>query len=133
MAPIPLDPRDDGFKAIPSTYSSLNGPPAGQIVGIVLGSVAGFILIAYLIYTTCGGSVVISDDETVSSVEIRRRKPRRHGSRSSHGTPVVERIVVQERTERRSGSRMSGRSRSLGSVEEVVVIEEGSPPPRRRR
>lgn len=46
---------------------------------------------------------------------------------------MVERIVVQERTERRSGSRMSGRSRSVGSVEEVVVIEEGSPPPRRSR
>lgn len=132
MAPLPLHPREE-FKAIPTTYSSLNGPSPGEIAGIVLGSVAGFILIAWLIYTSCGGSAaIISDDETVSSVEIRRRK-RRHGSRSSRGTPVVERIVIQERTERRSGSRMSGRSRSLGSLEEVVVIEEGSPPPRRSR
>ncbi|OBT66277.1 hypothetical protein VE03_04356 [Pseudogymnoascus sp. 23342-1-I1] len=131
MAPLPLHPRDE-FKAIPTTYSSLNGPSPGQTAGIVLGSVAGFILIAWLIYTSCGGSAtIIADDETVSSVELRRRK--RRGSRSSRGTPVVERIIVQERTERRTGSRMSGRSRSLGSVEEVVVIEEGSPPPRRSR
>ncbi|KFY30927.1 hypothetical protein V494_08033, partial [Pseudogymnoascus sp. VKM F-4513 (FW-928)] len=70
MAPIyPRHPSDD-FKSIPSTYSNLNGPEPGQIAGIVLGSVAGFILIAWLIYTSCGGSgVVISDDETVSSVE----------------------------------------------------------------
>ncbi|OBT91174.1 hypothetical protein VE02_00267 [Pseudogymnoascus sp. 03VT05] len=131
MAPLPLHPRSDNFKPIPTTYSSLNGPPPGQIVGIVLGSVAGFILIAYLLYTTCSGSVtLISDNESVSETEVRRRK--RRGSRSSRGTPVVERIVVQERTERRTGSRMSGRSRSAGSVEEVVVIEEGSPPPSRR-
>ncbi|ELR04155.1 hypothetical protein GMDG_01459 [Pseudogymnoascus destructans 20631-21] len=130
MAPLPLHPRDD-FKPIPTTYSSLNGPPPGQIAGIVLGSVFGFILLAYLIYMTCSGSaILISDDETVSEVEVRRRK--RRGGRSSRGTPVVERIVVQERTERRTGSRISGRSRSLGSVEEVVVIVEGSPPPPRR-
>ncbi|OBT73038.1 hypothetical protein VF21_07737 [Pseudogymnoascus sp. 05NY08] len=133
MAPLPLlHPRSNDFKPIPTTYSSLNGPPPGQIAGIVLGSVAGFILIAYLLYTTCSGSVtLISDNESVSEIEVRRRK--RRGSRSSRGTPVVERIVVQERTERRTGSRMSGRSRSVGSVEEVVVIEEGSPPPPSRR
>lgn len=131
MAPLPLHPRDD-FKSIPTTYSSLNGPSPGQIAGIVLGSVAGFILIAYLIYTTCSGSVtLISDNESVSEIEVRRRK--RRGSRSSRGTPVVGRIVVQERTERRMGSARSARSRSVGSVEEVVVIEEGSPPPRRSR
>ncbi|OBT40706.1 hypothetical protein VE00_08896 [Pseudogymnoascus sp. WSF 3629] len=135
MAPLPLHPRSDDFKSIPTTYSSLNGPSPGQIAGIVLGSVAGFILIAYLIYTTCSGSVsLISDNESVSEIEVRRRK--RRGSRSSRGTPVVERIVVQERTERRMGSARSARSarsRSVGSVEEVVVIEEGSPPPRRSR
>ncbi|OBT94981.1 hypothetical protein VE01_07441 [Pseudogymnoascus verrucosus] len=131
MAPLP-HPSTNDITPIPTTYSSLNGPPPGQIAGIVLGSVFGFILIAYLLYTTCSGSaVLISDAETVSEVEVRRRK--RRGSRSSRGTPVVERIVVQERTERRMGSGRSQRSRSVGSVEEVVVIEEGSPPPRRSR
>ncbi|OBT49634.1 hypothetical protein VE04_10005, partial [Pseudogymnoascus sp. 24MN13] len=81
MAPLPYPDTND-ITPIPTTDSSLDGLPLAKSP-------------AY------GSAVLISDAETVSEIEVRRRK--RRGSRSSRGTPVVERIVVQERTERRMG------------------------------
>ncbi len=47
-----LAKRQIQILAIPTTYAGLNsGPPPGTVVGIVLGSVAGFLLILWLIYT----------------------------------------------------------------------------------
>ena len=63
--------------AIPATYSGLDaGPPPGNIVGIVLGSVAGFLLILWLIYTCSnmgGGGEVVAEEV----VRRRSRSPRR--------------------------------------------------------
>jgi len=160
-APTTLLPRQ--VVAIPATYSNLSGPSAGQIVGIVLGSVAGFILLIWLLYTTCGVSVV--DDSTASgSVVVRPRrksssaaKSRRHSSvghrdrvlraevrevrREGPGVvpvPVVERIVVEEERRERSrrGSGPSRRSRSSSASTgdlDEVVVIEDHTPPRRSK
>ena len=60
---------------IPTTYGQLNsGPAPSTVVGIVLGSVGGFLLILWLIYTcaTLGGDVGGSD--YTESVVVARRK-----------------------------------------------------------
>jgi len=129
---------------IPTTYGSINsGPAPGTVVGIVLGSVGGFLLVLWLIYTcsTLGG--VNRGSDYAESVVVRDRR-KSHGSRSTRSrrmsetvevrrapTPVrivreperVERIIVEERRETR-------RERSRGGSDEVVVIEEHSPPRR---
>src|SRR5947209_20411112 len=44
--------RQTQILAIPTTYNGLSsGPPPGTVVGIVLGSVVGVLLIIWLIYT----------------------------------------------------------------------------------
>jgi hypothetical protein len=119
--------------SIPTSYSSLNaGPSPGVIVGIVLGSVAGFLLALWLLYSCFGSGFVTVDEGSVvvrerkrsrrtssrrasETVEVRRERPR---------TPVVERVIVEETRETRvAGSDGSGSN-------EVVVIEEHSPPRR---
>ena len=46
--------REAAILAIPTTYVGLNsGPSPGAVVGIVLGSVFGFLLVIWFIYT-CG-------------------------------------------------------------------------------
>jgi len=64
---------------IPTTYGSINsGPAPGTVVGIVLGSVGGFLLVLWLIYTcsTLGG--VNRGSDYAESVVVRDR-------RKSHG------------------------------------------------
>lgn len=133
---------------IPTLYAGLNsGPPAGEVVGIVLGSVVGFILLVWLFSALSGnnrGSVV--DEEEV--VVRRSRSPRSKRSRRSEMTsrsPRPERIIRQERIVRDS-SRAPPRSsfvvqedirpeRRMEGDDIVEVIEEGSsvaPPPRRK-
>lgn len=114
---------------IAASYGNINsGPQPGTVVGIVLGSVAGFILLLWLFYTCLSGNTWSRDTE--SEVIVRRDHRRRPRSRRSEkveirreSRPVAERVVVEEHI-RRSRSA----SASLSGSDEVVVIEEQSPP-----
>lgn len=94
----------NGVVAIPATYNDLNGPPAGQVVGIVLGSVFGFILLIWLIYSILGPKdPVIADDSTVTDLpppRERRKSRHRHRSRSVRSRSRSPSIDVRERTVR---------------------------------
>lgn len=135
---------------IPTTYGSLNsGPPPGTVVGIVLGSVAGVLLLLWLFYTcfTFGQR----DDDVVEEVVVRdKRKRHSRASARSHRVsetvevrrgpspvrivrPVVvpqpvraERIIVEE-------SRQVRREDMGGGSDEIVVIEDHDPPKRKKK
>lgn len=132
--------------AIPTTYDTLNNSPApGVVAGIVLGSVAGFLLLIYFTYTifTLGRGGFRRNETIIEEEVIRRRSrsPRRSRSRSE---------VLEVRTPPRRESRRETvteiretisrpRSRSVvssshGGEDIVEVIEEHSPapPPRRK-
>jgi hypothetical protein len=143
---LPLLHRRQTTTIIPADYTNIDtSQPPGTIIGIVLGSVAGFLLILWLIYTLMGGNITVGASSDVSSVVIRERKRSRRGSsrrtssrresvevREVRRPPVVERIVVEERRESRPGPPpvVVVESSSVGSEDEVVVIEEHSPPRR---
>ncbi|KAI4191199.1 MAG: hypothetical protein L6R41_000246 [Letrouitia leprolyta] len=118
-------------KLIPETYAGLNkGPPPGTVVGIVLGSVAGFLLILWIIYTciTFNASRGVSTYEEETIVRRRSRSPRssrrspprspsRHApSRSRSRSEVIE--VSRHRSPPRRETRR-----------ETVILEERSRPP----
>jgi hypothetical protein len=128
--------RRQSMISVPTSYSSLNsGPSPGTVVGIVLGSVAGFLILLWLLYS-CFGSGFVSIDEGSVIVRERKRSHRTSSHRASETvevrrerprTPAVERIIVEERRESRPAPVVS----SDGSrSDEVVVIEEHSPPRR---
>jgi len=132
---------------VPTTYGSINsGPAPGTVVGIVLGSVGGFLLLLWLIYTCANLGNTDSSSTYTESVVVARARRKSHGSRSTRSrhvsetvevrrerSPVrvvrpperVDRVVVEESRETRRE-----RSRSRGESDEVVVIEEHSPPRR---
>lgn len=146
---------------VPGFYPSLNdGPDPGTVVGIVLGSVAGFLLVLWLVYTCfqIGGR-----GDTVSSygtASVVTRKTRRKRSRHHHRSPArretieirtsrpppprePERVVMEERVERRMSQPppppMAAPApppprmvSEISDEDEVVVIEEHSPAPRRQ-
>ncbi|PMD50889.1 uncharacterized protein K444DRAFT_638190 [Hyaloscypha bicolor E] len=143
--------RQNTPSIIPTTYGSINsGPSAGTIVGIVLGSVGGFLICLWLIYTCLNFGTVSSDSSYTESVIVREHRKSRHGGstrsrRASETVEVrrerspirivrpperVERIIVEERREERVER---SRSRSRGGSDEVVVIEEHSPPRRKSK
>lgn len=126
---------------VPSTYSGINaGPPPGTVVGIVLGSVGGFLLLLWLIYTCfnlAGPSTAVYEEEIVRR---RSHSPRRSRSRSEvievtrqrspqrqrsppHREVRRETVIVEETTRRPERER---------GDDIVEVIEEHSPPPPRR-
>ncbi|RFU25937.1 hypothetical protein B7463_g10402, partial [Scytalidium lignicola] len=126
--------RQSNTAIIPASYGNIDsGPAPGTVVGIVLGSVGGFILLLWLFYTCMSpGNWWVRD--TQSEVIVRRP----HRSRSRRTTEKVEirrerssvRPVAQETIiveEERHVRRSRSRSRS-SSDDEVVVIEEHSPP-----
>jgi hypothetical protein len=106
------------------TYYNLSGPEPGTVVGIVLGSVAGFLLICWLLQSLMntnnktGGTTAMAGEE-----EIVVRRPRRnsHGNRSR----TNRRSEVREVREiSRSPRRSSGRSQ--------IIVEERRQPTRAR-
>lgn len=137
--------------AIPATYSGLNaGPQPGTVVGIVLGTVGGILLILYLLYTcfnmggTSGATAVAASEIDVEVVRRDRERRRRSVAPASAPSEVIEvsrrsrtppprrqeRIIIEET----SRPRERERSRIVEEREDdiVEVIEEHSPPPQRR-
>jgi hypothetical protein len=107
------------------TYYNVSGPAPGTVVGIVLGSVAGFLLIVWLLYTLTqgGGAGAGTTTAMAGQEEIVMRKPRRNshggGGGRSRGSRRAEMHEVS-RSPRRSG----GRSQ--------IIVEERRGPPRPR-
>jgi len=105
--------QSNAVLAIPTTYAGLNsGPAPGAVVGIVLGSIGGFILILYIFLSAFrlwggggrGGEVV---EEQV--IHHRRRRSR------SRSRAMTERSIPLPRP---SGERV------VREREETVVVEE---------
>jgi hypothetical protein len=129
-APILLSRRQTQILAIPTTYEGLDvGPQPGTVVGIVLGSVAGFLLLLWLIYTCANldDGVFFSGfsgwgRQTVVEEEIIRRRSRsRSASRSRSRTSRTETAEVL--SVHRSPSRRT---------RETIIVEErrtSRPPP----
>ena len=120
MAPAatPIQPRTpapaDNTPTIPAYYGSLHsGPDPGTVAGIVLGSVAGFILLLWLIYTCVNmGNPSLATNDTSTVV--------------TEGTASV---YVQRRDRSRSRQRQSRRlsRRGVGVVKETVELRRGGP------
>src|SRR3954470_19351034 len=88
--------RQTAVLAIPTTYTGLNtDPQPGTVVGIVLGSVAGFLLLIWVIYTCFAASASFSGwgNRVVVEEEVVRR---RSTSRRQSSSPR-ERVVLEER------------------------------------
>jgi len=106
------------------TYYNTNGPAPGTVAGIVLGSVAGFLLIVWLLYTLTQGGSGFGGNRTAMAgqEEVVIRRPRRnsHGARRSTASRRTTEIRELSRSPRRSG----GRSQ--------IIVEErrGAPRPR---
>ncbi|CAG9997766.1 unnamed protein product [Clonostachys byssicola] len=85
-----LAERDDSdnFKVIPSTYGGLyTSLNPGVIAGIVLGSVAGFLLLLFICYSALGFGPPVFSKSQGSMVEVRvRRTTSRAASHSSRRT-----------------------------------------------
>jgi hypothetical protein len=143
--------RQSTSTIIPSTYGSINsGPSPGTVVGIVLGSVGGFLLLLWLLYTCLNFGTITSSSSDYTEEVVRERRKSTHGStrtRSRRASetvevrrerspirivrePVVERVIVEESRETRRPPPPRDRSESRES-DEVVVIEEHSPPRRK--
>lgn len=120
--------------AIPTVYYGLDsGPDAGTVVGATLGSVAGFILLVWLIQTLSSGRNKQPDEEVIIRHERSPRRRRRSEMRSVSRGP--ERVIRQERIVRDSSRAPPQPMRSSFVVEPerrvegddiVEVIEEQS-------
>jgi hypothetical protein len=85
--------RQIAVLAIPTIYTGLNsGPQPGTVVGIVLGSVAGFLLLLWVIYTCFGAGIPFGSSRTVVEEEVIRRRSTasRSRSRNRHETVILE-------------------------------------------
>jgi hypothetical protein len=114
---VPL--RRDVVQGIIPTYYDYSGPAPGTVVGIVMGSLAGWILLVWLLYSLAqgnfkGGGATIAGEEEV----VVRRRRNSHGGRSRRSTPRTE-VREFSRSPRRSGR-------------EHVIVEERRQPTRTR-
>jgi hypothetical protein len=86
--------RQTAVLAIPTTYAGLNsGPQPGTVAGIVLGSIAGFLLLLWFLYTCSGNGNPFAGSGTVVEEEVvtrRRSTASRSRSRSRHETVILE-------------------------------------------
>lgn len=103
------------------TYYNTSGPEPGLVVGIVLGSVAGFLLIVWLLYSLTNGNTRTGQTTAMAGEEeiVVRRRRNSHGNRSRGSRRPVE---VRELS--RSPRRSSGRSQ--------IIVDERRPATRTR-
>lgn len=142
---IALAKRQVAITPIPTKYADLDkGPAPGTVVGIVIGSVAGFLLILWLLYTcfTLGGFPGGGGD--VVEEEIVRRRSRSPRRRRTHSETIEitksrspprrqrERVVVEE-TRRVSRPPEPEPEETIDDIVEVIEEHSPSPPPPSRR
>jgi len=121
---ILLSKRQTQILAIPTTYEGLNsGPQPGTVVGIVLGSVAGFLILLWLLYTCAnvdgfpgfGGW----GRRTVVEEEIVRRR-----SRSGSHSRSRSRVSRASRTETAEVQSVARSPVRRENRRETIVVEE---------
>ncbi|KAI5363980.1 hypothetical protein Slin15195_G096350 [Septoria linicola] len=119
--------------AIPAQYKGLNsGPAPGAVAGIVLGSVAGFLLLIWLLWVASSGSGFIRATTLNEEDVVVRRRSRSRGTRRSRRTemtsrsPRRERIVRQERIVRDMPP-----PREASRIRETVILNDSRMPERR--
>lgn len=123
---------------VPATYPGLSaGPPPSEVVGIVLGTVGGILLILWLIYTCMNMS---GTSGVTTSERIVREAPSSSRRRSVSRSEVIEvRSPPRRREERRETTIIREDRRPVSREDDIVeVIEEHSlsrspSPPRRQR
>ena len=141
---IRLPKRQNQILAIPTTYAGLNdGPAPGEVAGIVIGAVGGFLLILWLLYTcfSMGNFGGIGGTEVVEEEIIRRRSrsPRRSRSHSEtieitkSRSPVRRERIVVEETRRVSRPPDPEPAETVDDIVEVIEEHSLSPPPPSRR
>ncbi|KAK3318498.1 hypothetical protein B0H66DRAFT_603082 [Apodospora peruviana] len=118
--------RQQKTSTIPASYGALDsGPDPGTVAGIVLGSVAGFILILYLLYMCINiGNGIPTDD--VSSVVTRKSRRTTHKSSHHHhhsGGPRPRSATVEIRTTSRGGPVIIEDIRGPPEMDEIIVEE----------
>ncbi|MCJ1284687.1 hypothetical protein MMC26_004023 [Xylographa opegraphella] len=133
--------RQQGVFPIPASYAGLDaGPDPGTVVGITLGSVAGFLLILWLIYTCfnmgsgLGNSGIVAE-EVVSRRSMSPPRPRRSRPSRTRSPSRSEMSEVRSppRRERRETVIIEETRRPAEPEDDIVeVIEEHSPPRRVR-
>ena len=128
---------------ISACYTGLDsGPSPGVVVGIVLGSIAGFLLLIWVLWVlSSGGNFIRTTALEVEDVSVTRRRSRSPRSRRSHRSsynaemrrtsPRRDRVIRQERIVRDVPSSRRERDRHSSRVHESVIIEESSRPDRR--
>ncbi|KAK4614165.1 hypothetical protein CLAFUW4_08941 [Fulvia fulva] len=129
--------QSGGVLAIPTQYQGINaGPAPGAVVGIVLGSIAGFLLLIWILWvaTNSGSGFIRSSRLTEEDVVVRRRS-RSRGTRRSHArtemtsrSPRRARVIRQERIVRDSVPPPRQPSR----IRETVLVDDMRGPPERR-
>ncbi|MCJ1439078.1 hypothetical protein MMC27_008469 [Xylographa pallens] len=136
--------RQQGVFPIPASYAGLNaGPDAGTVVGITLGSVAGFLLILWLLYTCfnmgngMGNGAIVAEEvvsrRSLSPPRPRRSRPSRTRSPSRSEMSEVQSPPRREQSRRETVIIEETRRPAERDDDIVEVIEEHSPPPRRVR
>ncbi|KAI9642184.1 hypothetical protein NHQ30_008986 [Ciborinia camelliae] len=115
---------------IPTTYGEQNKSPSpGTIVGIVLGSVGGFLLILWLLYTCAMLSRPAAQSTYTEDVTFRENVRRRSHNSHRGSRPRSRRVSTTEKVEiRRQRSRSRSRSRSPVRVVREEVRETRRPP-----
>lgn len=128
--PIPLlvaRQNDAGLVGIPYYYQ-YGGPAPGAVAGIVLGSVAGFLLLIWLFWSLSnGGGFIRTSQYEEEDVVVRRRSRSPRSRRSSRQTemrsrsPRRERVIRQERIIRD----VNPGGREPSRVRETVIVDSG--------
>lgn len=134
-----LETRQSGqIVAIPTVYQGLNsGPAPATVVGIVLGSVLGFLLIMWLLWTVSNGNggagfIRTSRYDEESVVEVRRRNGSRRSQRTEMTSRSPARSVRRERVIRQERIVRDVREpRAPSRIRETIIVDEGTRQERR--
>ncbi|CAI6335119.1 unnamed protein product [Periconia digitata] len=115
-----IEARQQITAGIIPTYYVVDGPAPGTVVGIVFGSVAGFILLCWLIFSLTQGNVGRSGASGVIAGEEEYVVRRARRKSNSHAGRRRSEIREYSRSPRQSGGRST------------VIVEERRPAPRAR-
>nr|POE93318.1 hypothetical protein CFP56_19330 [Quercus suber] len=121
--------------AIPAVYQGLNsGPAPGTVVGIVLGSIAGFLLLLLLFWALTNGTGGVFRTTTYREEDVVvRRRSRSPRSRRSHRTEMAERSPRRERVIRQERIvRDVPPPREPSRIRETIIVDSAPPPFERR-
>jgi len=135
--------RQNGGTAVIPTVYKVDGPQPGAVAGIVLGSVAGFILIILLLFFLSGNTpswTITGENQEIAVVRREDPGPSSRGNRRSRRSSRSERIEIRERSPRtrttivEESGRGGRRAPSMVSERIVADSRRGSrgPPPIRR-